>query len=165
MRALLLLAMTLVGTSSVVLAAEYDRAPVTRVEPLYETVRVAEPRRECYEEEVRHRGDSDSYTAPILGAIVGGVIGNEISDGRKVGSIAGAALGASIGRDIARDGEGYTSVETRCTTRNAYHDEERLRGYRVSYRYEGKSYTTTTREHPGKFIRVRVDTRVTPDEY
>lgn len=161
----LLLTLLLAGTSSAALAAEYDRAQVTRVEPLYETVRVAEPRRECREEEVRHRGDSDSYTAPILGAIVGGVIGNEISDGRKVGSIAGAALGASIGRDIGRDDNGYTSVETRCTTRNVYREEERLRGYRVTYRYQGERYSTVTKEHPGKSIRVRVDTHVTPDDY
>ncbi len=150
--------------SAPVASAEYDYAPVVRVEPIYKTVTISTPRRVCREEEVRHRGSSDSHTGTILGAIVGGVIGNEISDGRHVGSIAGAALGASIGHDLSRDDDDYITTESRCRTRQVRSTEERLQGYRVTYRYEGKTYTTKTDHDPGNEIRVRVDVNVRPAE-
>ena len=38
-----------------------------------------------------------------------------------------------------------------------YEAQQQLVGYRVEYRYEGQTFTTRTIEHPGEFIRVRVN--------
>jgi len=149
-----------------------DWAEVVHVEPIQTTVRVATPSRECWEEEVPYRysghGGGHSYTPMILGGIVGGVVGNQFGkgDGNTLMTVAGALLGGSVGRDHARyygaraPHGGYTTVETRCSVRDEYHDEERIDGYRVQYSYEGQVYTTRMDHHPGE--RIPVNVKVTP---
>ena len=60
----------------------YDYAEVTAVEPLYRTVRVSQPIRECRDESV-YVNDSRyrSHTPVILGGVIGGLLGHEL--GRK----------------------------------------------------------------------------------
>jgi uncharacterized protein YcfJ len=153
-------------------ASYTELAEVVNVEPIRTTVRVATPRRECWEEEVPYRysghGTGHSYTPMILGGIVGGVVGNQFGkgDGNTLMTVAGALLGGSVGRDHARyrgagaPHGGYTTLETRCSVRDEYHDEERIDGYRVEYRYDGRVYTTRMDRHPGD--RIRVNVSVTP---
>lgn len=149
-----------------------DLAKVVEVQPIRTTFRVATPRRECWEEEVqyRHSGyhQGRSYTPTILGGIIGGVVGNQFGkgDGNTLMTVAGALLGGSVGNDHGRYHRsherygGYSTVETRCTVRTEYHDEERIDGYRVQYLYQGRLYTTRMNHHPGDQIRVNVN--VTP---
>lgn len=155
--------------------AEYDEggytdyAEVIEVQPMVDTVRVATPRRECWDEEVRYRHGGyyrgDSYTPTILGGILGGVAGHQFGkgDGNTLMTIAGALLGSSVGRDHTRyyggprHGAYSTVIETRCSVRNEYHEEERVHGYRVKYSYNGRVYTTRMNHHPGERIRVYVD--------
>lgn len=149
-----------------------DMAEVIDVQPIVNTVRVATPRRECWDEEVQYRHSGyhrgDSYTPAILGGIVGGVAGHQFGkgDGNTLMTIAGALLGSSVGRDHAgyhrgsrHDGYGgySTVVETRCSVRTEYHEEERVHAYRVRYSYDGRIYTTRTKHHPGERIRVNVN--------
>ncbi len=153
----------------------YSEAPVVNAEPIYETVSVTVPRQECQQQQVAYRGDYDrrrgSATPMIVGAIIGGALGNGLGhhkQNKRVGAAVGALLGGSIGRDIGRRNQAYASnvvqyrTEEVCTTVNDYHEEERLAGYRVTYRFAGETYTTRTRRDPGDTIRVRV--RVTPLE-
>ncbi len=143
-----------------------DRARVLKVTPIYETVRVSEPLEECWDAPVVHDvTEYDSYTPEITGAIVGGVLGNQFGhgDGRKVASAAGALLGASVAHDITRGNRRhrhYVGRERRCRTLDRYTTEERITGYRVKYRYAGRTFTTHTQERPGTHLRVRV--KVTP---
>lgn len=150
-----------------------DVADVIDVQPIVNTVRVATPRRECWDEEVQYRHSGyyggESYTPAILGGIVGGVAGHQFGkgDGNTLMTIAGALLGGSVGRDHARYHRGprhhggySTVVETRCSVRTEYHEEERVDGYRVKYSYDGRIYTTRMNHHPGD--RIRVDVNVTP---
>lgn len=144
--------------------AFYDYARVVDVDPIVRTVRVSTPREECWDESVPVYYDEDyqSATPMILGGIVGGVVGNQFGGGRgkDVLTVAGTILGGSIGRDIAhqsRHRRAYESrVETRCRTVEEYHEEERVEGYLVTYRYKGREYTTRMNHEPGKRIRVRV---------
>src|SRR5690606_27338318 len=54
-------------------------AKVVDVEPQYRVVRVSEPRRECWDEEVYvERPGYRSHTPILLGGIVGGVLGHEL---------------------------------------------------------------------------------------
>ncbi|HHQ13421.1 MAG TPA: hypothetical protein ENK16_00180 [Chromatiales bacterium] len=75
-------------------------------------------------------------------------------------TVAGALLGASMGADAAHrnatTGPAYTSVEHRCKTEQVTHEEERADGYRVTYEYAGRHFTTHSPVDPGKTIRVRV---------
>ncbi|MHB8745093.1 MAG: glycine zipper 2TM domain-containing protein [Gammaproteobacteria bacterium] len=150
----------------------YDYARVVRVEPQVRHVRVSTPRRECYQEEVpvyeRERG-YNSATPTILGGIIGGVVGNTMGRGRgnTAATVAGTILGGSIGHDMGsrdyprRGAARYVSQDT-CRVVNSYRDEERVDGYRVTYRYNGADYVTHTDHDPGSRIRVRV--AVQPDE-
>ncbi len=145
----------------------YDYARVIDVQPLYRTVRIPREERECWDERVavRERHGGDSYTPMVVGGIIGGVVGSHIGKGRgrDAATVAGTLLGASIGRDIARADaheDVHYTTETRCRVRKVYDEEERVDGYRVTYRYRGHTFVTRMPYEPGRRIRVRV--RVTP---
>ncbi len=110
--------------------------------------------------------------ATIAGGIIGGVIGRQFGDGKGrdamtlVGTLVGAAIGnerASRGREYEGRYDHYDAYErhsrpvTRCETRYRTDSQERIDGYRVTYRYHGQTYTTRTDYDPGDRIRVRVD--------
>ncbi|MEO0438156.1 MAG: hypothetical protein AAF098_14750 [Pseudomonadota bacterium] len=140
------------------------QAPVVAVQPIYETVTERIPHQICREERVRvvERDRRGSLTPTLVGAVVGGtvagVLGNN-SRRRDVIAGAGAILGASIGNDVGRNrrhGNGYYVTEDVCTTEYELRDQERVNGYRVSYRYAGGVYKTFSRRDPGETIAVRV---------
>ncbi len=148
-----------------------DYAKVVDAEPIVRVIRVSEPRRECWEEEVtryrRHAGrHAGSFTPLVVGGLVGGVVGNQFSKGKRRDAltVAGALLGASVGRDLSRRNrtveEPYVTTEQRCRVVDEYHDEERVEGYRVTYRYKGKIFVRRMDHDPGRRIRIRV--AVTP---
>lgn len=145
--------------------AFYVDAPVVEVRPLIRIVEVSDPHRVCWDEEVEHvvhddrRGPS---TGTVIGTVVGGAIGRNASKGRNraAATAAGAVLGAVIGRDISRAHRGpprrVISTERRCEVERNVREEERIEGYRVFYRYAGKTFETRTNRDPGETIRVRV---------
>ena len=165
---------------------EYDFARVVDVDPIVRTVRVSVPRRECWTEtryeyvdypppggHEPHRGAAGSM---ILGGIIGAALGNQIGsgDGRRAATVAGAIIGSAVGHDVAMRraaASGYRPTayrETRpyeverCDVRYDEEYEERIDGYRVTYVYNGKEYTTRLPYDPGDRIRIRVDVR--PDD-
>jgi uncharacterized protein YcfJ len=143
-----------------------DTARVTHVESLYKTVRVSTPQRECWQEQQSRPSHNQykSYTSTIAGGIVGGVVGNQFGggNGKKIMSVAGTLLGGSVGRDYnhnkSQQHSNYDTVE-QCRVTERYHNEERSDGYRVTYRYNGQTYTTHMNHHPGKRIPVEVSVR------
>lgn len=141
-------------------------ARVTHVEPIYQQVSQRVPRESCWREDVRvqHASRNNSYTDEILGAVVGGAVGNALghnsnSKNRRIKTAIGAALGASVGHDIGQRDSGGHHYETqrRCRVSHdvEYYDE--ITGYRVAYRYQGRTYHTRTQHHPGKRIKVQVN--------
>ena len=143
----------------------YDYAHVIDAQPIYETVRINSPQRECYDEPVRYRSGNDSYTGIIAGGIIGGVLGNQVGHGRgkDIATIAGTVLGGSVGRDLTRNNYGYQDYQQRCETVDHYYDERRPAGYHVTYRYHGRIYETQTDYCPGKKIRIQVPSRYNDD--
>lgn len=141
----------------------HDKAKVVEVDPIYEIVEVPVERESCWTEDVETTEHSSAGT--VVGGILGGVIGHQVGHGdrRKIATVAGTVIGAAIGHesDIRN---GHTTYETheRCAVRREYAEEERINGYRVTYRYRGQHYTTVMDHEPGRFIPVRVD--VTPVE-
>lgn len=152
-------------------APAYDYARVVDVDPIVERGRPVS-REVCYEEPVRYRDTryydrGGSATPMIAGAIIGGAVGNQFGSGsgRDAATVAGALLGGSIGRDHASrydryDGypASYRGVERRCRVETAYHGgRDRIVGYDVTYVYDGRTYHTQTDHHPGRRIRIAVD--------
>ena len=148
----------------------FDYARVVSSQPIVNYVTVKTPVRECWEEtqyysEDRHSGNRAGGT--LLGAVLGGVIGHQIGSGRgnDAATVAGSLIGAAIGNGSARKRRGEYGAEQharpveRCKTSYREHREERVDGYRVTYRYNGQKYVTKMPYDPGQKIRVRVDVR------
>lgn len=150
--------------------AFYVDARVVEVEPLTRWVHVTTPREVCWDEDVERtvdRGHGGTSGSTLAGTLIGGAIGNRLGKGhgdRAAATIVGAAIGAAIGRDAAeragQDRHRVVTRERRCETEQVTHEEERLMGYRVVYRYAGRTFVTRTDDDPGETIRVRV--RVAP---
>jgi len=145
--------------------AEYTYARVVDVDPIVRQVRVETPRRECWDEsryvESRpHISDPEVGGRTLLGAAIGGVIGHQFGSGRgrDAATVAGALIGASVGYDSAakRSSHVHEEVVQRCDVRYEHRYEERIEGYRVTYEYDGRHYTTQLPYDPGDRVRVRV---------
>lgn len=153
---------------------DYVYADVVDVEPIYRYVRVRQPQRECWHEEVHERsrrGHHDTARASIVGGVIGGAIGRQFGDGkgRDAMTVVGTLIGSAVGHDNAArrhyddyDRPRVRTVE-RCETRYQSYEDRRIEGYNVTYVYGGREYTTRTRQEPGHRVRVRV--AVTPVRY
>ena len=150
--------------------AVYDYAKVLSSEPMINYVTVTTPVRQCREEMQYYTVDRrarDTGGGALVGAIIGGVIGHQFGSGRgnDAATVAGTMIGAAIGGENARRHSDHYGVERiarpvqRCSTTYERRREERIDGYRVTYRYRGQTYMTEMPFDPGSKIRVRVDVR------
>jgi uncharacterized protein YcfJ len=98
---------------------------------------------------------------PLIGGVAGGLLGAQVGEGsgRVAASAAGAAVGAIVGdrlgnRDRGRE-EYYEREVRRCRMVDDW--QTRVTGYRVTYEYAGRSYTSVLPYDPGRRLAVRVD--------
>lgn len=136
-----------------------DRAKVVASTPVYE--RVNEPRRECrteYESRETYQNSNNTGGA-VLGAVVGGLVGSTVGKGN--GKVAAAAVGAATGAVIGdrwNDRDGSYSYEERpverCRMVDNYHQQ--IVGYDVTYRYNGRNFTTRLPYDPGEWLGLNV---------
>lgn len=155
-----------------------EYAEVLSAQPIYRSVRIEEPRRECWDEQVVYRDDvredywfNNGTAGAVVGAIAGGVAGHQFGKGRgkDAATALGAIIGAGVGQRVALENHprpgGYERVgyEERCRTISDYRIEQRVEGYDVTYRYGGRSYHTTMPYDPGR--RLPVDVNVRPVRY
>jgi len=156
-------ATALLAVSAGANAAVYDYAKVVSSKPIVRYVNVKTPVRECWEDTEYYTSYEPRHNAPgrtLAGAIIGGVVGHQFGSGRgnDAATIAGSMLGAAIGHGPVRKVE-YSRPVERCETRYKSHQERRIDGYNVVYRYNGQKYSTRMPYDPGKSIKVRVDIR------
>lgn len=141
-----------------------DRARVIEVTPIIEVVQIPNERSECWQEEVSHQRPRHAGPGMILGGVIGGVLGSQMGhgSGNKVATVAGTLIGAAVGSDLSRGQHHgrYTTSEQRCRIITDYREEEQTTGYRVTYRYQGQTFTRVMDYDPGRFVRVAV--RVEP---
>lgn len=153
-------------------AADFtDTAKVISSTPIYE--RISEPKQECWTETVTSSGvvtksapvEDRSIGGAIVGGVVGGVVGSQIGHGtgNTVATAAGAIAGAIIGDRVANQNQGETQTinqppqtreERRC--RQVESSREVVRGYNVTYRYNGQEITTRMPYQPGPTVRVGI---------
>lgn len=157
-------AMLLVQTAQAETAVSYDYATVLSATPISQIFTYQQPRQECWVETVSRPGHREhSATGTILGGVIGAAIGNQLGHkkrNKQVGAVAGALLGASIGNDISRRNApyhgGYSDQVEQCRTLQETVEEERVVGYDVTYRYQGRNYHTRTNTDPGDSIRLKL---------
>lgn len=136
-----------------------DRAKVVSSTPVYEQVN--EPRRECwteYESRETYRNGNNTGGA-ILGAVVGGLVGSTVGKGNgKVAAAAvGAATGAVVGDRWNGRGDSHAYEERpveRCRVTANYRQE--VVGYDVTYRYNGRNFSTRLPYDPGEWLSLNV---------
>ena len=140
---------------------DYDGyGQVVNARPIYESVAVDVPQQSCHVETVareeRYR-NGDSIGSTIVGGLVGAAIGHNIGHGYGEATAVGGLIGAAIGNDASR-GSRVVSYRDRevCSTNYRTEYENRIVGYDVSYRYQGRIYKTRTDRHPGDRIAVNV---------
>ncbi|TVZ37804.1 uncharacterized protein YcfJ [Alteromonadaceae bacterium 2753L.S.0a.02] len=150
-------------------------ARVTSATPIYRIVETRTPVQNCWTERVReerpvYHQSRQNYQQAAAGTLVGGLVGSAIghaigqSNGHeRTGTVIGAVVGASIGNNVGRHSTGYTQVGyrdvERCEVQQRVHKDRVLEGYDVTYRYQGRTYHTRTRNHPGNRIKVALSVR------
>ncbi len=141
-----------------------DYAKVTHAEPIYKNISQQVPTQHCQivsRYEPIDRGQS--HTPLVLGTLIGGALGNELGHKKKnkqVGAVLGGVLGATLANDWnksrhSNNGSRVVNEEV-CETQYHTEYEQRIVGYNVKYRYQGRYYTTRMNQQPGKQIQVAV---------
>lgn len=97
-----------------------------------------------------------SATGSIVGGIAGALLGSQIGggSGRKAATAAGGVAGVLIGDRVANPDQPRTEQVQRC--RDVPNSRDVIRGYNVTYRYNGKEATTTLPYQPGSTVQVGV---------
>jgi len=134
-------------------------AEVVAVKEAKETITT--PQQKCEQVQVQKQApikDEHRATGTIIGGVAGGLLGSTIGGGKgkTVATVAGAAAGAYGGNQVQKnmqEKDVVTSTEARCKT--VYERSEKLVGYDVTYRLEGKEGTVRMSFNPGKQIPVR----------
>ena len=134
-------------------------AEVLSVTPLTKTIHT--PRQECHDEQVTQKApvkDEHQVLGTIAGAVIGGVIGHQVGggSGRDIATVAGAAGGGYAGNRIQKnlqDRDTTTTTEQKCNT--AYDSSEKITGYKVRYRLNGKEDSVKMDHDPGPRIPLR----------
>ena len=156
------------GIAMVVLAAggvtgyksltQPKQAEVLAVKEAMQTV--STPQEKCEQVVVQHQApvqDEKRIAGTVLGGVAGGLLGSQIGggSGKKVATVIGAAGGAYAGNQVQQgmqQRDTNRTTERRCKTVNVR--SEKLAGYDVTYRYEGKEDTVRMSYNPGKQIPV-----------
>jgi len=145
----------------------YDYATVMQSKPVYRIVEVTSAEKQCQSQEVvyqqrNRKSAKGSLIGGILGAAVGHAIGHR-SKHRTGATIAGALVGASIGNDGDASVTQHRGVENHCKMVPTSWEEERIIGYNVVYRYNGRTFETRLPFEPGDSLKIRVIISPLPD--
>lgn len=97
-----------------------------------------------------------SATGAVVGGVAGAVLGSQVGGGtgNKAATAVGGIAGAVIGDRVANPDQPRTEQVERC--REVQTSREVIKGYNVTYRYNGRDVTTTLPYQPGSTIRVGV---------
>lgn len=97
-----------------------------------------------------------SATGSIVGGVAGALLGSQIGGGagNKVATAVGGIAGAVVGDRVANPDQPRTEQVERC--REVQTSHEVIKGYNVTYRYNGRDVTTTLPYQPGSTVRVGV---------
>ena len=154
--------LAILGSSQ--LAAEnafhYDYATVLQSKPVYRIVEVTKEEQRCRTEEVvyqqpQRKSANNSLVGGLIGAAVGHALGSR-SKHRTGVTIAGAVVGASIAGSDGHSVKKSRGYENRCELVPTSWEEERIIGYNVAYRYNGRTFETRLPFEPGDSLNLHL---------
>lgn len=136
-----------------------NHADVVSVKDVAETVLT--PQEHCENVLVRHKApvqDEKRIAGSVVGGIAGGLLGHTIGggNGKTLATVAGAAAGGYAGNQVQRnlqDKDVTTTSARRCRTVNE--KSQRVVGYMVTYRLDGKEGVVRTSFKPGATLPVK----------
>lgn len=134
-------------------------ADVVAVKEVVETV--VTPREECKDVQVQHQApvkDEHRIAGTVVGGLAGGLLGSTVGggNGRTLATVAGAAAGGYAGNRVQKnmqEKDVTTTTEHHCKTVND--KSQKLVGYNVTYRLDGKDGTVRTSFKPGATLPVK----------
>lgn len=139
-----------------------DVATVKSVTP--QVTRVNTPREVCVSEYVQGSAPAErSLGGAILGGVAGAILGNQVGggNGRTAATAVGAVTGAMVGDRMQNDGGPVGREYQRCHVED--HWSERPAGYLVTYRYNGREYSTVMSRDPGIGAPLPLRVSITPE--
>src|SRR3954466_6448865 len=133
-------------------------AEVVAAKEITETV--VTPRERCEDVQVQHQAPvKDSYriAGTVVGGVAGGLLGSTLGGGKgkTLATVAGAAAGGYAGNQVQKNMQQkdlVTTTEHRCKT--VSEKSQKLVGYSVTYRLEGKNGVVRTSFRPGPTLPV-----------
>ena len=134
-------------------------AEVVAVKEAKETITT--PREKCEQVVVQKQApvkDTHRATGTIVGGVAGGLLGSTIGGGKgkTVATIAGAAAGGYAGNQVQKNMQQkdvVTTTERQCKT--VQDKSQKLVGYNVTYRLDGKEGTVRSAIKPGDTLPVK----------
>ena len=155
-------AMVILGAGAVTgykTLAKPQLADVVAAKEVYETV--VTPREKCESVQVQHQApvkDEKRVAGSVVGGIAGGLLGSQIGggDGKKLATVAGVVAGGYAGNRVQKnlqEKDVSTTTEQRCRTVNE--KTQKLVGYNVTYRLNGKQGEVRTSFKPGATLPVK----------
>ena len=156
------IAMVVVGAGAVTgyrTLAQPKVAEVVAVKDVMETV--VTPREHCEDVVVQHKApvkDEHRIAGTAIGAVAGGLLGSTVGGGKgkTVATVAGAAAGGYAGNRVQKnmqDKDVVTTTEHRCRT--VQEKSQKLVGYDVRYRLDGKDGSVRMSFKPGPTLPVK----------
>jgi len=167
------LAMVVLGAGAVTgykAIAKPQTAEVVSAKEVFETV--VTPREKCEDVQVRHQApvkDEHRIAGTVVGGLAGGLLGSAVGGGKgkTLATVAGAAAGGYAGNRVQKnmqEKDVTTTTEHRCKTVNE--KTQKLVGYSVTYRLDGKDGVARTSFKPSPTLPVKdgqVVTTPSPD--
>ena len=134
-------------------------ADVVAVKEVFETV--VTPRETCEDVQVQHRApvkDEHRVAGTVVGGLAGGLLGSTVGGGKgkTLATVAGAAAGGYAGNQVQKnmqEKDVVTTTERRCKTVNE--KSQKVVGYSVTYRLDGKDGVVRTSFKPGSKLPVK----------
>jgi len=134
-------------------------AEVVAVKEVVETV--VTPHEKCEDVQVQHQApvkDGHRIAGTVVGGLAGGLLGSTVGGGKgkTLATVAGAAAGGYAGNQIQKnmqEKDVTTTTEHRCKTVNE--KSQKVVGYNVTYRLDGKDGVVRTSFKPGPKLPVK----------
>jgi uncharacterized protein YcfJ len=136
-----------------------DYANVVAVKDVFETV--VTPRERCEDVQVQHQApvkDEHRIAGSVVGGLAGGLLGSNVGggQGKTLATVVGAAAGGYAGNQVQKNMQQkdvVTKTAHRCKTVNE--KSQKLVGYKVTYRLDGKDGVVQTSFKPGQTLPVK----------
>jgi uncharacterized protein YcfJ len=156
------IAMVVLGAGAVTGYKTMTKAEFAEVVAVKEVVETAvTPHERCEDVQVQHRApvkDEHRIAGTVVGGLAGGLLGSNVGGGKgkMLATVAGAAAGGYAGNQIQKnmqEKDVATTTEHRCKTVNE--KSQKVVGYNVTYRLDGKADVVRTSFKPGPKLPVK----------